>query len=101
MTRKSPTKVLFPDGAQFKFDFGPDRVEYDMHFVMELPDGHALFRRKEGHGGYSYWTTHIAGICVYDEGLSEPLAVFYALDHLGVGEAMWNMIGASLGYKQK
>jgi len=70
-----------------------------MEFVCDLPDGHSLFKRKEPHGGHSFWTSHVGGgVCVYDEGLSEPLAMFYAIDHLGFGRELWLSIGEALGY---
>lgn len=76
-----------------------DVQQYEEEFVCDFPDGHAMYRRKEGHGGWSYWTTHIQPqVMVYDEGISSPLHMFYALDHLGYGKSSWLLIGRALGY---
>jgi hypothetical protein len=40
-------------------------------------------------------------VFVYDEGISNIMATFEALDHLGQGEAFWIAIGESFGYNKK
>lgn len=90
------------DGSkQQKFEFvGKD--EYDFEIVCETRDGFGLYRRKEGHGGYSYWTDEVLpGLLVYDEGLTNIMHVFEAMDHLEIGETMWKHIGEVFGYRYK
>lgn len=90
-------KVLTPkEQAAFEFI---EPVKYEAEYVGETPDGFGLFRRKEGHGGYAYYTDEIPpALCVFDEGLTNMIGTFAALDHLGQGKAMWEHIGKVFGY---
>lgn len=43
-----------------------------METLPDLSNGYGLWRRKEPHGGYSYWTDDIGGgRCIFDEGLDD------------------------------
>jgi hypothetical protein len=86
---------------QLAFPFAKDSG-YHVELVCQTLQGFGLFRRKEPHGGYSYWTDeHGIPSLVFDEGTSNPLMLFEAMHHLGYGKEMWEMIGASLGYTEK
>lgn len=108
MAKKSSRDVLH-DGKNFVLDgsnqkkFGfVEQDEYDFEIVCQTRDGFGLYRRKEGHGGYSYWTDEAApGVMVFDEGLTNILHIFEAMDHLGEGETMWKHIGEVFGYRYK
>jgi len=90
---------LFKEQKEFPF---PRDKEYSVEYVGETPEGYGLFRRKEGHGGYSYWTDEIPpALNVYDEGLSNIISEFAALNHLGVGETMWRHLQSVYGYTDK
>lgn len=92
---------VLTDPAQEAFDF-VEPTKYDVEYVGETVDGYGLFRRLEGHGGYSYWTDESgAGHCVFDEGLSNPITLFEALNHLGIGEQTWRHLAEVYGYKLK
>ena len=73
---------------------------YNLELVAETPEGYGLYKRLEAHGGYSYWSDEIPpGVMVYDEGISNVLTLFAALNDLKVGELMWRHIGEVYGYK--
>ena len=88
---------------------GPKQLTFDfieqeaptVEYVGETPDGFGLYRRLEGHGGYSYWTDEIPpALMVYDQALSNIVATFAAMEHAGEGEVLWRHVGEVFGYKQ-
>jgi len=86
---------------QMTFDFYEDS-EYDLGVVGVTREGHTLFKRKEKHGGYSYWTDESPhGVCVFDEELSNPMSMFEALEDLGIAELIWRHVGYTFGYIQE
>ena len=100
MSKGDGSKKLEPvwGGEQLAFDFmGPE--QYPVELVGETREGYGLFRRKEPHGGFAYYTDEIPpGLCVYDEGLTNLMSLFEALDHLGSGKTWWKHIGVVFGY---
>lgn len=92
---------VFDSVGQLTFAFVSDDG-FSFEIVGTTLEGYSLFRRMEGHGGYSYWTDEIApGVCVFDEGTSNPMSMFEALHHLGIGKLLWDHIGHSFGYHDK
>jgi len=79
-----------------------DKDQYQVEYLGETKQGYGLWRKKEPHGGWSYWTDEVAPyILVFDEALDNPMSMFEALEHLGLGERMWQSIGASFDYTQR
>lgn len=95
---RDPKKLDISGSRQLAFDFmGPD--QYPVEFVGRTREGYGLFRRKGPHGGWVYYTDEIPpGLCVYEEGLTNLMSLFDALDHLGEGKMWWQHIGVSFGY---
>lgn len=72
-----------------------------VQFVKVTRQGYALYMKLEPHGGYSFWTEEIPpALCVYDEGISNPVSMFEALEHLGEAEIIWKHIGEVFGFTQ-
>lgn len=97
-----PLLDLLAGDRQEVFDFVADTpTEVTVQYVGESADGFGIFKRKEPHGGYSYWSTEIPpAVMVYDEGLTNIFTLFAALEDLGTGEILWRQIGDIYGYKQ-
>lgn len=101
MTKDIDPLMLLDLVRQKSFGFVKDD-EYQLQVVGMTPEGHTLFKIKEGHGGYSYWSDEVApGIRVYDEGLDNVISLFAALNDLKVGELLWRHIGEVYGYTQQ
>ena len=99
-TKKKRKPKVVTDTRQFVFDFV--QAVPPMEYVCETPAGHALYRILEVHGGYSYWNTDYGtGFMVYDEGLTNIIDTFLAMNHLGIGETMWRHLGVVFDYKIK
>lgn len=91
--------LLLDEASQGKFPF-IENDGYNLEYVGETRQGHGLFRRKEVHGGHSYWTDEVGGgMCVYDEGLTNIMSVFEAMEDLKIGKLMWDHVGEAFGYK--
>jgi hypothetical protein len=98
MTKDKDPLLVVDASRQQTFGFVQDDG-YSLELVGETVEGYGLYRRKEGHGGYSYWSDEVApSVLVYDEGVSNPLTLFAALNDLEVGELMWRHIGAVYDY---
>lgn len=69
----------------------------DKEMERMLPDmkcGYGLWRRKEPHGGYSYWSDYIpGGVRVFDEGLDDARATLEVLERTG-----WLPVGTYVKY---
>jgi hypothetical protein len=94
------TRVL-TDTRQLTFEF-VEPWKYEISLVGETPHGYGLFRRQEPHGGFSYFTDQYGvGYQCYDEGVSDMISTFSALEHLGEGERWWRQLGETFGYSER
>lgn len=99
--KAKPRKVT--DDRQKCFDF-VEPVKYDVELVGTTPHGYGLFRKYEGHGGFVYFTDQYGtGYMVYDQGLTDLVSTFAAMEHADRTEAetMWNYIGTVFGFNKK
>ena len=72
------------------FPEGDPAPTEELVLVDTLPSGFGIWKRKEGHGGYSFWTDSVGlALRVWDEALDDPevtLAVWsnlYSVENLG------------------
>lgn len=85
-------------GTQLQLPGIPKIMLHEFVYVVELPDGTALFKKREGKI-WTFW--HADGKTfkkVYDEDDTHAMALFFAMDMLGYGRHMWWHIGEALGY---
>jgi hypothetical protein len=85
-------------GEQMQLPGIPKIMLYEFSFVANLPDGSALFKKREGRI-WTFWHADRKSFKkVYDENDETVMALFFAMDSLGYGRHMWWHIGEALGY---
>lgn len=92
---------IHTDDRQLAFEF-VEPYKYEVELVGETPHGYGLFRKLEGHGGWVYFTDQYGvGYMVYDQGLTDLISTFAAMNHCDREEAkrMWEHVGAVFDFK--